>query len=139
MTDLEKMRAFLQTYPAWEDSLQIDFTEAAPGNAGLFPGGLEELSRREDVLGNLQIDCRYRFTLYRHTAGQVDGTQNAQWLLDLQNWVQQQSAAGLTPHFGDVPARERLQAQKGTLQERTQTGTYAVTLIADFMKIYEVK
>lgn len=117
----------------------MDFTEQAPGNAGLFPKGLEEISRREDVLGNLQVTCRYRFALYRQTAGQGDGTADAQWLLDFQNWVQQQSAAGLAPHFGDVPARERLQAQQGALQAASQTGTYVVTLIADFMKVYEVK
>ena len=140
MTDLERLRQWLLTYPNWEDSLQVDFTEAQPGNAGLFPAGMEETGRREDVLGNLQIDCRYRFHLYRHAAGQDDGTANAQWLLEFQNWVQQQSAAGLAPHFGDIPARERLQAQKGSLKETSQvgTGTYTVTLIADFMKVYEV-
>lgn len=139
MTDLEKLRRWLLTYPAWEDSLQVDFTESVPGSAALFPGGLEERSRREDVLGNLQVDCRYRFTLCRKTAGQCDGADNAQWLLDFQNWVQQQSAAGLTPHFGDVPSRERMQAEKGALQTASETGTYTVTLIADFMKVYEVK
>ncbi len=139
MTDLEKLRAWLLTYPKWEDTLFVDFTEHAAGNTGLFPAGLEETGRREDVLGNLQVSCRYRFSLYRQTPGQADGTANAQWLLDFQSWVQQQSAAGLTPHFGDVPARERMQAQKGTLKEASQTGTYTVTLIADFMKVYEVK
>ena len=140
MTDLERLRQWLQGYPNWEESLQVDFAEVRPGNAGLFPNGLEETGRREDVLGNVQIDCRYRFVLYRHTAGQADGTANAQWLLDFQNWVQQQSAVGLAPHFGDVPSRERMQAQKGTLKEVSQagTGTYMVTLIADFRKVYEV-
>lgn len=140
MTDLERLRQWLQGYPNWEESLQVDFTEVQPGNAGLFPNGLEETGRREDVLGNVQIDCRYRFILYRHTCGQTDGTANAQWLLEFQNWVQQQSAAGLAPHFGDVPSRERMQAQKGTLKEASQagTGTYMVTLIADFRKVYEV-
>ena len=139
MTDLEKLQQWLLTYPGWKDTLLVDFTEAEPGNSGLFPNGLEEISRREDVLGNLQIACRYRFMLYRRTAGRADNTANAQWLLDFQNWVQQQSLAGLTPRFGDVPARERLQAQKGTRKEGAQVGMYAVALIADFMKVYEVK
>lgn len=141
MTDLEKLRQWLVSYPHWEDTLTVDFTEAKPGSAGIFPEGLEELRRREDVLGNRQVDCRYRFVLYRQTNGQQDGTANAQWLLAFQNWVQQQSAAGLTPKFGDVPARERMQAQKGTMKQTNAmgAGTYVVTLIADFMKVYEVE
>ncbi len=141
MTDLETLRRWLQTYPGWGDTLSVDFSEDGPGHAGLFPAGLEETGRQEDVLGNLQVSCRYRFALYRHAAGQCDGTDNAQWLLDFQNWVQQQSAAGLTPHFGDVPSRERMQAHGGALKEvsRVGTGTYTVTLIADFIKVYEVK
>ena len=139
MTDLERLRQWIMTYPDWEDTLTVDFVETGIGKAGLFPLGLEETGRREDVLGNVQVACRYRFALYRRTPGQRGGTVNAQWLLAFQNWVQQQSAAGLAPHFGDVPAMERIQAQKGTLKERAQIGTYTVTLIADFMKVYEVE
>lgn len=140
MTDLEKVRQWLLTYPEWEDTLTVDFVEAAPGNAGLFPTGMEEIERQEDILGNVQVHCRYRFILYRQTSGQADGTANAQWLLDFQNWVQKQCAAGQNPHFGDVPGMERMQAQKGSLKAASQvgTGTYSVTLIADFMKKYEV-
>ncbi len=137
MTELEKMRQWLQSYPGWQDTLQVDFTEAAPGSAGLFSEGLEELSRQEDILGNLQIACRYRFTLYRRTPGHADGTDDARWLLDFQSWVQQQSAAGLAPRFGDIPHMERMQARKGTLKDRGQTGLYTVTLLADFTKVYE--
>lgn len=137
MADLEKLRQWLQTFPKWEGTLQVEYTEPGPGSTGLFPLGLEERNRREDVLGNLQVACRYRFSLYRRTGRQQE--KNAQWLLEFQNWVQQQSADGLTPHFGDVPQQERMQAEKGALKERTQTGLYVVTLIADFMKVYEVK
>lgn len=134
MTALEKMQQWLQTYPGWQDTLQIDLTEPAPGNAGLFCEGLEERARQADILGNLQITCRYRFTLYRRVGRDSD---EAQWLLDFQNWVQQQSALGLAPHFGDIPRLEQIQAQKGTLKDRGQTGLYAVTLTADFTKVYQ--
>jgi len=141
MTDLEKLRQWLMTYPGWDGTLQVDFMDPEPDNAGLFPEGLEETERREDILGNLQILCRYRFVLYRQMEGQQDGTRNAQWLLAFQNWVQQQSAAGLAPRFGDVPDQERIQARNGTLKKTDQvgTGTYTVTLIADFKKVHEVK
>ena len=140
MTDLEKLKQWLVTYPLWEDTLTVDFSEATPGSAGLFPAGLEETDRQEDILGNVQVSCRYRFILRRQSPGQADGTVNAQWLLDFQNWVQSQCAAGKNPHFGDVPDRERIQAQKGSLTEISGVGTgmYTVTLIADFMKKYEV-
>ena len=136
MTELEKMRQWLQSYSGWKDSLLMDFTELAPGNAGLFCEGLEERDRQEDVSGNLQIACRYRFTLYRRVS-RDNGAADARWLLDFQNWVQSQSALGLAPRFGDIPYLERMQAQKGTLKDRGQTGLYAVTLTADFAKVYE--
>ncbi len=136
MKDLEKMQSWLQTYPDWEDNLQVDFLEAAPGNAGLFPEGLEIRSRQVDVLGNQQVSCRYRFTLYRQMPGQEDSAADALWLLDFQGWVQQQSAAGLAPRFGDLPEQEHLQAQKGSLQQSGQTKVYAVTLVADFVRYY---
>ena len=136
MTDLEKMQQWLQTYPGWQDSLQVDCAEPAPGNAGLFCEGLEERARQADVLGNLQIACRYRFTLYRRVS-RDNGAADARWLLDFQNWVQSQSALMLAPHFGDVPHLERMQAQKGALRDCGQTGLYAVTLTADFTKAYE--
>lgn len=140
MTDLEKVRQWLLGYPQWDAGglLYIDFTDAVPGNAGLFPGGLEELSRTEDIMGTVRTVNRYHFALYRVTTGQEDNTINAQWLLDFQNWVQSQSAARLAPTFGDEPAEEKMRAQKGRLKESGQTGTgvYLVSLTADFVKYY---
>ena len=134
MTDLEKMQQWLVSYPGWEDTLQLDVIEPVPGNTGLFCDGLEERSRQADVLGNLQIACRCRFTLCRRVSRDCDA---AQWLLDFQSWVQQQSALGLTPRFGDIPRLERMEAQKGSLRDRGQTALYTVTLIADFTRIYQ--
>lgn len=143
MTDLEKVRQWVLTYPQWgEDTLlHIDHTDAVPGNSGLFPAGLEEVARREDVLGNVTVQCRYRFRLHRVAAEQEDRAADAQWLMEFQKWVQQQSGAGLAPKFGDVPEKEWIRAEKGKLQEVSQvgTGTYAVTLTAEFIKNYFVE
>lgn len=139
MTNLTKMRSWLLTFPGWDNSwvLHTDRTEAEPGNSGLFPLGAEELSRKEDVLGNVTVLCRYRFYLYR-VAEQADPLANAQWLLEFQQWVRQQSATGAAPRFGDDPKQERLRAEKGKLSEisQTGTGTYIVTLTAEFIKKY---
>ena len=39
---LEKMTKWLQTFPLWEDSIQIDYVDACPGSTGLYPKGLTE-------------------------------------------------------------------------------------------------
>ncbi len=139
MTNLTKLRNWLLTFPLWNDEweLHTDHTEAEPGNSGLYPLGAEELSRREDVAGNVTVRCRCRFSLYRVT-GQADLQENAQWLLNFQQWVQQQSATAAAPRFGDDPKKERIWAEKGKRIRSTQAGTekYGVTLIAEFQKHY---
>lgn len=139
MTDLEKMKQWLQTYPGLEE-LSVDYVEDRPGQTGLFFQGMEELSRRKDILGNCWIACRYRFILQRKVLFQQDLTAEAQWLLEFQNWVQQQCLAGLAPKFGDEEAGENILAQKGSLQGVSSQGiaTYTVTLVADFEKVYWV-
>lgn len=138
MTNIEKVRQWVQTFPQWEEGnlLYIDYTAAVPGNSGLFPMGLEEVGRTADILGGVTVRCRYRFSLYRVTTGQEDNARNAAWLMAFQNWVQSQSAQGLAPVFGHDPAREQLRAEKGRLQNASQTGTgiYCVDLVAEFVK-----
>lgn len=138
MEELEKIKAWLQTYPGWDGKVYVEYTCAAPGHFGLYPQGVEVQSVKKDVLGNSYAHCRSRYVLYRVTGGQADNTQNAAWLLDFQNWVQTQAAAGLTPSFGDDPSAERFSAQQGKLQnaDQTGTGTYAVILTAQYTKIF---
>ena len=140
MTILMRVRQWLQTYPGWEDSLTVDMLPAGPGHMGLFPAGIEELSRTEDILGNRQVEYRLGFLLRRQVGVGEDNASHAAWLLDFQQWVRQQSLAGLTPQLGDVPAREEMWAEKGSLQKVSPTGigTYTVTLLANFTKLYEV-
>lgn len=132
---LENMKVWLQTFPQWEGNIQVDYLEAVPGNTGLYPKGITEISRREDVLGNVKVRCRSTFLL-RKTA---DGTEeNARWLLAFQQWVMEQNRLGLTPKFGDEPKTERLLAADGRLENHAQVGSslYTVQLQAEFTKIY---
>ncbi len=141
MQALETLKTWLSAFPQWDgEACYVDYTEGVGGNTGLFPQGMEEVSRREDVLGNLQVRCRLRFRLLRMALRDGDGQKNAQWVMDFENWVQQQSAAGLTPRFGDEPASEIMRAEKGKLSGTRQTGsgTYEVILTAEFTKYYEV-
>lgn len=132
---LEKIISWLKTCPLWEDTLTVDYHSGTPGSGGLYPAGVEELNRREDVLGNVTIRCRAHFDLMRVTPGQRDGYDNALWLLQFQDWVQTQSRMGLAPTFGSEPDREVIRAQKGKLSRASQTGTgiYTVHLSADYV------
>ena len=137
MDILETLRQWLRTFPQWEEGnlLYIDYTDALPGNLGLYPSGLEILSSQADIAGNVTLHCRYNFVLYRMGSAVGDG-KDAAWLLAFQNWVLQQSVAGLAPHFGDVPDAERIRAEKGKLTEASQpgSGVYAVMLTAEHVR-----
>lgn len=139
MSVLEKLMSWLQTFPQWDDGVRIDGLEPVPGSLGLFPQGVQELGSREDILGNVQVDNRLTVVLYRITAGEDDRAEDAAWLLALQDWVQQQSLAGLTPRLGDVPHRQRIRAERGRLKEPSQTGAgrYAVTITAEYAVIVD--
>ncbi len=126
--DLEKLKAWLATYPAWE--------ERPPD---ILPKALDEITRQSDVLGNTLVGYRYTFSLFWQKSGQGNGGADAQGLLDFQRWVSAQCSERSAPQFGDVPAFERIRLEKGGLTPLAQAVTYTVTLLADFLKVYEVR
>ena len=141
---LETMRAFVESYP---DStaltpFAIDYADRVPGCAGLFPGGLVEVRRRTDLLGNVTVENQYNFTLYTVMAkapGEDAGaTLNAEWQMAFQEWVQEQSARGIAPTFGDEPRSERITAQNGAIYSADGEGTaiYAIQISASFKRHY---
>lgn len=136
MTVLEKLKNWLQSFPLWEDTLQIDAVSALPGSSGLFPRGITEISRKTDILGNVTTENKMQFVLYRVAPHQPED--NSSFLLALQNWIQQQSACGLAPQFGDDATRERVLAEQGKLHAVPQasTGKYGVNLTVEYIKNY---
>ena len=138
MTDLERIRNWIATYPptATLQSLQIDFY-AHPEDKDMSPAGLMELRRREDLTGAVTVENRYSFGLYYVlSAPEQDG--NTQWVLDFQKWIQQQSIAKLAPTFGDEPETERIYALNGSRFSVSEDGTttYLLQLTVDFKKFY---
>ena len=135
---LDMVKAWLETYPQWEGTLQFDYADSVPGNTGLYPKGMTEISSREDVLGNRKTRLSCGFTLRRAA---VAGEKNARWLLDFQSWVMEQDRLGLAPKFGDEPGNERIRAFEGRLDSHKQVGSafYTVQLTVEFTKIFEVK
>jgi len=144
MTALEKITEFVKSYPGADilREFQIDFTDQIPANGGLFPSGLVEVSRKTDLFGNVAVTNQYNFGLYyvfEKAPGDGAGAAvNAGWLMDFQEWVQEQSARGLAPVFGDTPNREQIAAQNGVLYEAQDEGlaTYMVQLSVQFIKIF---
>mgnify|MGYP003291649752 CR=1 FL=1 len=146
MSDLEKIREWISTYPGTErlQDLWVDYYAPAPDNGSIAPAGLVEVSRNEDILGNIVVENQYNFGLYyvltKATADDTGATENAEWIMGLQKWVQEQSIRKLAPIFGDEPATERILAQNGALYAADEEGTatYIVQLSIKFKKIYEV-
>ena len=147
MTDIEKVRNWLLTYPQIGrlQGLGVDYYSAQPNNGSIDPSGLVEISRKEDILGNITVENQYNFAIYFVLAKSPEddegATDNADWLLGLQRWIQEQSIRRLVPIFGDVPEAETISAQNGKIDAADEegTGVYSVQLSINFMKIYKEK
>lgn len=144
MTLLERVRGWLETYPGMERlaAFRVDELGAAD-SGGLFPQGLTELERREDILGNVEVVNEYRFSLdCAFSRTQENGPEaNALWLLDFQDWVQACSARGLAAQLGGTGTEQgTARAEKGTLSNISEDGTaaYTVALTIKFKRRYEV-
>ena len=148
MSALEKIRKWIMTYPkiGQIQGLNVDYYSEKPDNSSIAPSGLVEVSRKEDILGNITVQNQYNFMLYFVMAKAMDddegATENADWLIDFQEWVQEQSVLHKVPSFGDDPKSETIKAQNGTndgISQDGTTGLYTVLLSIEFIKIYEVK
>lgn len=147
MTALEKVRAWLSTFPDFDilSAFQVDYTDQVPSNGGIYPSGLVEVERRQDIMGNITVTNQYNFGLYyvfeKAAGDDIGATLNADWLMSFQEWAQEQSVTGIAPVFGDVPGAEKIIAQNGVLYEANEEGiaTYMVQLSVQFKKKYEVK
>lgn len=147
MTALEKVKNWLATYPEFDilGDFQVDYTGQVPNVGSLAPSGLVEIERRSDIFGNVTVTNQYNFGLYyvfeKAPGDDTGAAVNADWIMDFQEWVQEQSVTRQAPVFGDVPGDERIMAQNGVLYEADEEGTatYMVQLSIQFIKKYEVK
>lgn len=145
MTAIEKIQEWIKSYPGYKalGGFSVDYTGADPSNGSVMPSGLVEVSRTSDIVGNTTVQCQYNFTLYfifpKAPGDDVGSQENAQWLLDFQDWVQNQSMGRKAPSFGDDPRQETMKAQNGALYGADEEGTavYSVQLSANFMRKYE--
>lgn len=146
MSDLEKLRNWIKTYPKHEKiaAFSVDLIDQIPFKGSIAPSGLVEISRTEDVLGNVKTENQYNFGLYyafrKDPDDDVEATKNAEWLMDFQKWIQEQSVLRKAPAFGDKPSEERISAQNGSIYDATEDGTaiYMVLLSVNFTKYYSL-
>lgn len=145
MSALRKIREWLKTYPGINkiQDLNVDYYSTQLDNSSIAPSGLVEVSRNEDILGNVTVENQYNFKLFfvfpKAPGDDTNSTQNADWLLDFQEWVQEQSIRRLVPTFGDDPKSETIKAQNGTNEyaDIEGTGVYTVLLSVNFTKTYK--
>lgn len=146
MTELEKVREWIKLFPSFDkiSHLSVDYTDQIPANGGIFPSGLVEISRYEDIIGNVTVTNQYNFGLYyvfaKSPEDDTGAAINAEIIMDFQKWVQEQSILGLAPKFGNTSDKEKASAQNGVLYEASEEGvaTYMVQLSFEFKKKYEV-
>lgn len=138
MSALSKMRDWLKTFPGSKvlNSFKVDYYSEEPGAASLAPTGLVEISRKQDILGKTTVENQYNFALYYVFAKDDGSAENADWLISLQEWIQEQSIHGITPTFGDEPETEEIKAQNGSIFGATEEGVaiYMVQLSVNFIK-----
>ena len=147
MTALEKVRAWIATFPGFDvlSDFQVDYIDHVdPGTGSISPSGLVEVERRTSICGLVAVTNQYNFGIYcvfeKAPGDDVGAAINADWLMEFQEWVQEQSVLGLAPVFGDEPRQERITAQNGGLYDVNEgVGTYLVQLSIQFIKKYEVE
>ena len=146
MSDLEKIRDWLKDYPGTlpVQGLKVDYFSSHPDDGSIDPSGLIEVSRTADIMGNVTVENQLNFALYftllKSPADDQGATENADLLLDLQKWIQEQSLRHLVPVFGDDPDGETIKAQNGALHltDEEGIGIYTVQLSVNYIKYYEV-
>lgn len=145
MSDLERLINWLTGY-AGHDILgeyHVDYTDKVPSSGAVFPQGLVEIRRREDITGNVTVENQYNFALYmqlpRAPGDDIGAAINADWVMDFQRWIQAQSVQHKAPTFGNMDVRqETMQAQNGVLYDADGSGmaTYLIQLSARFKHYY---
>ena len=146
MTALEKLKEFIERYDEYDilRDFSVDYIDRMPSSGAVYPAGLVELSRSTDIVGNVTVNNQYNFSIYycfeKAEKDDVGAAINADWVAGFQEWVQEQSATGKAPAFGDVPHEEKISAQNGVLFEADEgTAIYMVQLSVTYTKKYEVE
>ena len=139
--NIKILRNWLSNCPYIAAPVTLEYLEESPGAVALLSEDTREISRRQDVVGNAWVTRRSRFSLLRRVPRRSDGEGYAQWLLDLQGWLQEKNVNWENPQMGPYITRVQIAAHEGRLQEDTADGMgiYKVSLDVEYVKIYPAK
>ena len=147
MTDLEKIREWIRGFPGFDilSEFQVDYTDRVPANGGIFPSGLQEVGRKEYIYGDVLVTNQLNFGIYyvfeKAPGDDIGAAVNADWLMDFQKWIQEQSILRKAPTFGNYDqGHEKIKAENGVLyaDDEEGTATYMVQLSVQYKNFYEV-
>jgi hypothetical protein len=149
MTDLEKMREWLKTFPGTAekpnnpDNFTIDHIAESAFNAGLHSNGALEIAREEDIAGNVTLTLQYSFNysvvLEKDPSADEIAAHNAEYILAFQNWVMEESLNGRAPKFGNIDMDDEIiRAQNGMFAsiQSEGSGLYSAPITVRFRKYY---
>lgn len=128
MSPLNEIRNWLNTFPGIDrlQALRVDYYSQQPDNGSIDPSGAQIISVKEDILGNKTVENQYNFGLYfvlaKDPGNDEVATENADWVMEFQAWVNEQSLLHLAPTFGDLPRTERIKAQNGAVSAADNEG-----------------
>lgn len=144
MTAVDTIRQWIAGYSGHDilSEFSVDYMDRIPASGAVFPSGLLEVSRTNYVDGGVLVENQYNFGLYyvfeKAPGDDVGAEKNADWIMDFQEWIQDQSLTGNVPLFGTRTTAVR--AQNGALYEADVDGmaVYMVQLSVTFEKEFEV-
>lgn len=144
MSEIDKMHQWLKGFAQIPADFQVDYTHEVPGMAGLFPQGIQEVRRQSNIVGDTKVTNQLNFALYSVLNKPENYSQqaetNANWVMDLQRWGQEQSVKGLAPKFGNCDEHlETIKIQNGALHALPDGGVaiYCVAISVLYTLFYE--
>ena len=133
MTDLEKVKMWLELCPYLQIDTHIDTTQDWPISAGLYPREQRVIKKTEDVLGGKKHRIRQTYLL---RLALPEGMEAAVRLQQIQNWIFTQNINLITPKLGENVS---IFGEDGRLEKASQVGMslYVLTLKTEFERIVE--
>ncbi len=133
MTDLEKVKAWLDLCPYLQIESRVDTTQDWPVSAGLYPRTQRVTGRTEDVLGGKKMRISQTYFL---RLALPEGEEAAERMQKIQNWIFTQNINGNVPFLGENVS---IWGEDGRLEKAGQVGMslYVLTLKTEFTVIVE--
>lgn len=121
MDMITRLTQWLTQWHGWDKirKSQADGLPETPFSVSIRPCGVCELERRCSILGDVIMRIRYSFLveirLEKSYGDEQTALENAEWMLQLQYWINQQGMGAAAPRFGAGEQKEVIKAENGTM------------------------